>query len=239
MCIHIPVYTLQKINNPLTSRCSSIRKWVVEDSTCQYFRRRSRRQPSHGTMWRQCIWSTAADLSGAWFQPLASGAYVCYRGRLVCVWTYYDDDDNERMHSFLPHLLQPPTPPTHDAATCRWRTSVPRLLPSRGFAQWWHSAGRLVPAHAAGDQLAFHHSRPDARIVLRARSERMCCTRSVLFDTCCALSLTRPSPASALLSLKGPTCWEAFVPLTELSWRKLSRLWQCLYFFRKSQRFES
>lgn len=151
----------------------------------------------------------------------------------MCAWTYYDDGEHTRFlltSSCLPHRLHmmqlhadrslPPSLPRRHSVVARcWKTGASTC--GRGTVG--------IPSQQAGCP----------EIVITARSERMCCTRSVLFDTCCALPFTRPSRTSALLSLIGPTCWEAFVRLKYLLWRKLRRLWLCLYFVWKSQRQKS
>lgn len=72
-----------------------------------------------------------------------------------------------------------------------------------------------------GEQLAYHHTRLGAQIVITTRREYMHCTRSVLlrmclmqFVTCCALPFTHPS---LFLTIFFPreticlSCWQQFL----------------------------
>lgn len=100
--------------------------------------------------------------------------------------------------------------------------------PSPRAPRWRQGAGRPVPAHAAGEQLAFHRARPDAQIVITTRREDMHYTRSVLltmrlmqFVTCCALPFARQSLTSALFFLREPARWDF--------WHRLLFLWRIYY----------
>lgn len=128
VCIHIPVFTLHKINKrDWPCALSSIRKGDVEDSACQYVWCRNRRHQFHGTRCRKHTSSTRADFSRPWF-CCCRAKLTSATARLVCAWTYYDDDDDERMHFFLtssslPHRLHTMQP--HSSPPCLpWRRSV-------------------------------------------------------------------------------------------------------------------
>lgn len=108
--------------------------------------------------------------------------------------------------------------------------------PSPGAPRWRQGAGRPVPAHAAGEQLAFHRARPDAQIVITTRREDMHYTRSVLltmrlmqFVTCCALPFAHQSLTSALFFLGEPARWDFC--------RRLLFLWR-IYYERDSSIFD-
>lgn len=69
-------------------------------------------------------------------------------------------------------------------------------------------------------QLAYHHARLGAQIVITTRRECMHYTRSVLsrmsllqFVTCCALPLTHPSLFSTIFFLHETVCLDSWQPL--------------------------
>lgn len=94
--------------------CSSMKRGDVEDSACHHFRCRNRWQQLYSTKRRKYIYHqhkkirVCPGFASCRAELLPRSAYVCVN----LLWWWW-------AHAFSPHLLLPPTPPTHDAATCR------------------------------------------------------------------------------------------------------------------------
>lgn len=106
---------------------------------------------------------------------------------------------------------------------------------------WW------LPVQTAGEQLAYHHARLDAQIVITTRREDMHNTRSVLltmwlmqFVTCCALPFTHPSQFSTIFFLCETICQDSLQQLLLFRhiYYKLKYLWLWMHFFSQSHSFD-
>lgn len=113
--------------------------------------------------------------------------------------------DDERTHSLLI--------PDHTCSHMLLLTAAPSPRVPPEVPGCW----RRVPVQTAGEQLAYHHTRLDARIVITTRREYMYYTRSVLltmclmqFVTCCALPFTHPSLFSILFFLCETICQDSW-----------------------------
>lgn len=159
----------------------------------------------------------------------------------LCVWTCYDDEHT----LFLLTSSRLPRCPHMQPHADRRRP----FPPSPRAPQWRQGAGRRVPAHAAGEQLAFHRARPDAQIEITTRREDMHYTRSVLltmrlmqFVTCCALPFAHQSLTSTLFFLREPARWDFWHRLLFL-WRIYYKrdlsIWLWTYFFWQSHCFDT
>lgn len=120
--------------------------------------------------------------------------------------------------------------------------------PSPRFPPEVPGCWRRVPVQTAGEQLAYHHARLDARIVITTRREYMHYTKSVLltmclmqFVTCCALPFTHPSLFSIIFFLC-ETIWEDSwqeILMFGHVYHKLKYLWLWMHFFSQSHSFDS